>query len=119
MCAQIDFISFFHRINVTNMFWCHTKTGPFPQFKSNPLTSAVILNIMKSIKSVCFDFRFIQMAPLYFFYNLPPSESKEILQDMLDPVGSPKRTKEKLSATTASTEASAEAQQTADRCAIQ
>lgn len=30
-------------------------------------------------------FRFIQMVPLYFFYNLPPSESKEILQGMLDP----------------------------------
>ncbi|KAM4524080.1 DEAD/H (Asp-Glu-Ala-Asp/His) box polypeptide 32a [Odontesthes bonariensis] len=31
---------------------------------------------------------FIQMAPLYFFYNLPPSESKDILQDMLDPEAS-------------------------------
>ncbi|XP_029695554.1 DEAD/H (Asp-Glu-Ala-Asp/His) box polypeptide 32a [Takifugu rubripes] len=65
---------------------------------------------------------FIQMAPLYFFYNLPPSESKEMLQDMLDPVGSTKCTKEELSATTASTEAKsscAEAPQTADRCAIQ
>lgn len=62
------------------------------------------------------------MAPLYFFYNLPPSESKEILQDMLDPVGSTKSTKEKLSANTSSTEAEsscAEAPQTADRCAIQ
>ncbi|XP_061788039.1 DEAD/H (Asp-Glu-Ala-Asp/His) box polypeptide 32a isoform X2 [Nerophis lumbriciformis] len=28
---------------------------------------------------------FTQMAPLYFFYNLPPSESKEILQELLDP----------------------------------
>ncbi|XP_019903110.1 putative pre-mRNA-splicing factor ATP-dependent RNA helicase DHX32 isoform X2 [Esox lucius] len=27
---------------------------------------------------------FIQMAPQYFFYNLPPSESKDILQNMLD-----------------------------------
>ncbi|KAM3605619.1 uncharacterized protein V6R79_002112 [Siganus canaliculatus] len=26
---------------------------------------------------------FIQMAPQYFFYNLPPSESKDILQDIL------------------------------------
>lgn len=62
------------------------------------------------------------MAPLYFFYNLPPSESKEMLQDMLDPVGSTKRTKENLSATTGSTEAKtscAEAPQAADRCAIQ
>lgn len=30
------------------------------------------------------------MAPLYFFYNLPPSESKDILQDMLDPDASRK-----------------------------
>lgn len=59
------------------------------------------------------------MAPLYFFYNLPPSESKEILQDMLDPVGSTKRTKEKLSATTEAKSSCAEAPQTADRCAIQ
>ncbi|KAG7228052.1 hypothetical protein INR49_005674 [Caranx melampygus] len=33
---------------------------------------------------------FIQMAPLYFFYNLPPSESKDILQDMLNPDASRK-----------------------------
>ncbi|KAK5906120.1 hypothetical protein CgunFtcFv8_002011 [Champsocephalus gunnari] len=33
---------------------------------------------------------YIQMAPLYFFYNLPPSESKDILQDMLDPDASRK-----------------------------
>uniref|UniRef100_A0A6Q2YS19 Helicase ATP-binding domain-containing protein n=1 Tax=Esox lucius TaxID=8010 RepID=A0A6Q2YS19_ESOLU len=29
---------------------------------------------------------FIQMAPQYFFYNLPPSESKDILQHILDGV---------------------------------
>ena len=28
--------------------------------------------------------RFIQMAPQYFFFNLPPSESKDILQNILD-----------------------------------
>lgn len=28
--------------------------------------------------------RFIQMAPLYYFYNLPPSESKDILQNILN-----------------------------------
>lgn len=52
---------------------------------------------MKSIKSVCFDplgsFRWHR-----FFYNLPPSESKKILQDMLDPHGSKKCKKEKLNA---------------------
>ncbi|XP_061564224.1 DEAD/H (Asp-Glu-Ala-Asp/His) box polypeptide 32a isoform X1 [Cololabis saira] len=31
---------------------------------------------------------FIQMAPLYFFYNLPSSESKDILQHMLESEGS-------------------------------
>ncbi|KAG9341860.1 hypothetical protein JZ751_018584 [Albula glossodonta] len=31
---------------------------------------------------------FIQMAPQYFFYNLPPSESKDILQHILDHGGS-------------------------------
>lgn len=28
--------------------------------------------------------RFVQMAPQYFFYNLPPSECKELLQYILD-----------------------------------
>ena len=28
--------------------------------------------------------RFIEMAPQYFFYNLPPSGSKKFLQDLLD-----------------------------------
>lgn len=28
--------------------------------------------------------RFIQMTPQYFFYNLPPSESKDLLQDIMD-----------------------------------
>lgn len=58
------------------------------------------------------------MAPLYFFYNLPPSESKEILQDMLGPDGCKK---EKLNATitTEATSSCAETPQTSDRCAIQ
>lgn len=62
------------------------------------------------------------MAPLYFFYNLPPSESKEILQDMLDPDGSKKCENEKLNAATISAEAKsscAEAPPTSDRCVIQ
>nr|XP_046233234.1 DEAD/H (Asp-Glu-Ala-Asp/His) box polypeptide 32a [Scatophagus argus] len=61
---------------------------------------------------------FIQMAPLYFFYNLPPSESKDILQDMLDPDGSRKRKDEKQKATTISS-GCAVAPQTYDRCVIQ
>lgn len=61
------------------------------------------------------------MAPLYFFYNLPPSESKAILQDMLDPDGSKTCKNEKLNATVTSEAKSscAETPQTSDRCAIQ
>lgn len=62
------------------------------------------------------------MAPLYFFYNLPPSESKEILQNMLDPVVSTKCKEEKLNTITSSTEpesSCAESPQPSDRCAIQ
>ncbi|KAG8008621.1 ATP-dependent RNA helicase DQX1 [Nibea albiflora] len=46
---------------------------------------------------------FIQIAPLYFFYNLPPSESKDILQDVLDPGG--KREEEKQKAATTGSDA--------------
>lgn len=62
------------------------------------------------------------MAPLYFFYNLPPSESKEILQNMLDPDGSKKGKNEALNATTITSEAEsscAEAPQTSERCVVQ
>ncbi|XP_049420011.1 DEAD/H (Asp-Glu-Ala-Asp/His) box polypeptide 32a [Epinephelus fuscoguttatus] len=65
---------------------------------------------------------YIQMAPLYFFYNLPPSESKDILQDMLDPDGSRKRKDEKQKAITVHSEADsgcAVVPQTYDRCVIQ
>lgn len=70
--------------------------------------------------SVCS--RFIQMAPLYFFYNLPPSESKDILQDMLDPDGSKKCKDEKQNAAAISGDAEsgcAVVPQTYDRCVIQ
>lgn len=35
--------------------------------------------------------RFLQVAPQYFFYNLPASESKDILQNMLNEGPSPPR----------------------------
>ncbi|XP_029313079.1 DEAD/H (Asp-Glu-Ala-Asp/His) box polypeptide 32a [Cottoperca gobio] len=63
---------------------------------------------------------YIQMAPLYFFYNLPPSESKDILQDMLEPDRSRKREEQK--AITVSGDAGsgcAVVPQTYDRCVIQ
>lgn len=59
--------------------------------------------------------RFIQMAPLYFFYNLPPCESKDILQDMLDPDGKQKTT----TVISDSNNGCAVALQTYDRCVIQ
>lgn len=62
------------------------------------------------------------MAPLYFFYNLPPSESKDILQDMLDPDGSRKRKDKDQKAATIGSDAGsgcAVVPQTYDRCVIQ
>uniref|UniRef100_A0A3Q0QU28 Putative pre-mRNA-splicing factor ATP-dependent RNA helicase DHX32 n=1 Tax=Amphilophus citrinellus TaxID=61819 RepID=A0A3Q0QU28_AMPCI len=64
---------------------------------------------------------FIEMAPLYYFYNLPPSESKDILQDMLDPEGSRNR-KEKKPQNAISSDANggcAIVTQSYDRCLIQ
>ncbi|XP_028423565.1 DEAD/H (Asp-Glu-Ala-Asp/His) box polypeptide 32a isoform X2 [Perca flavescens] len=65
---------------------------------------------------------YIQMAPLYFFYNLPPSESKDILQEMLDPDRSRKCEDGKQKAITVSSDANsgcAVLPQTYDRCVIQ
>ncbi|XP_022049879.1 DEAD/H (Asp-Glu-Ala-Asp/His) box polypeptide 32a [Acanthochromis polyacanthus] len=59
---------------------------------------------------------FIQMAPLYFFYNLPPSESKDILQDMLDPEASNKEKKLRAAADDSGCTA---VTQSYDRCVIQ
>ncbi|KAK2820540.1 hypothetical protein Q5P01_023499 [Channa striata] len=54
-------------------------------------------NCMRTVSEISPQ-EFLQIAPLYYFYNLPPSESKDILQDMLDPVGSTKRKDEKQKA---------------------
>ncbi|XP_054454612.1 putative pre-mRNA-splicing factor ATP-dependent RNA helicase DHX32 [Anoplopoma fimbria] len=65
---------------------------------------------------------YIQMAPLYFFYNLPPSESKDILQDMLDPDGSRKCEDGKQKDSTICDDDNtgcAVVPQTYDRCVIQ
>lgn len=66
-----------------------------------------------------FCFRFLQMAPQYFFCNLPPSESKEILQQILDSdrTGTARRTKPQPAAPETKTE-TAEAE-SHDRCIIQ
>lgn len=59
------------------------------------------------------------MAPLYFFYNLPPSESKEILQGMLDPDRSKKCKEKKAKQKGGDSSCTVVTQQTHDRCAIQ
>lgn len=64
-------------------------------------------------------FRFIQMAPLYFFYNLPPSEGKEILQGMLDPDRSKKCKENKTKQKGGESGCAVVAPQTYDRCVIQ
>ncbi|XP_029978328.1 putative pre-mRNA-splicing factor ATP-dependent RNA helicase DHX32 [Sphaeramia orbicularis] len=61
---------------------------------------------------------FIQMAPLYFFYNLPSSESKDILQDILDPDGSRNCKDGKQRPLTSNSDCTTESQ-TYDRCVIQ
>ncbi|XP_073725761.1 putative pre-mRNA-splicing factor ATP-dependent RNA helicase DHX32 [Misgurnus anguillicaudatus] len=59
---------------------------------------------------------FIQMAPQYFFYNLPPSESKDLLQHIMDH-GSAAPSKGKRKPQTSSSAESEE--QVHDRCTIQ
>lgn len=62
------------------------------------------------------------MAPLYFFYNLPPSESKDILQDLLDPHGTRSCKDESQSAAGVGGDADdscAAAAQPYERCVIQ
>uniref|UniRef100_A0A9J7ZTA7 DEAH-box helicase 32 (putative) n=1 Tax=Cyprinus carpio carpio TaxID=630221 RepID=A0A9J7ZTA7_CYPCA len=59
---------------------------------------------------------FIQMAPQYFFYNLPPSESKDLLQHIIDH-GSAAPSKGKRKSQTPSSPASEE--QSHERCTIQ
>ncbi|XP_011486564.2 DEAD/H (Asp-Glu-Ala-Asp/His) box polypeptide 32a isoform X1 [Oryzias latipes] len=63
---------------------------------------------------------FLQMAPLYYFYNLPPSESKDMLQVLLDSDGC-SNCKEKTQTARMSGDANscAAATQSHDRCAIQ
>uniref|UniRef100_A0A8C7Z1R0 DEAH (Asp-Glu-Ala-His) box polypeptide 32a n=1 Tax=Oryzias sinensis TaxID=183150 RepID=A0A8C7Z1R0_9TELE len=63
---------------------------------------------------------FLQMAPLYYFYNLPPSESKDMLQVLLDSDGC-SNCKEKTQTARMSGDANscATATQSHDRCAIQ
>lgn len=54
------------------------------------------------------------MAPQYFFYNLPPSESKDILQNILN--GAAQHCQEKKPLTS---KEEPQEDQTYDRCVIQ
>lgn len=40
--------------------------------------------ILAPVSRLPFRVRFLHVAPQYFFYNLPASESKDILQSMLN-----------------------------------
>nr|XP_049615298.1 putative pre-mRNA-splicing factor ATP-dependent RNA helicase DHX32 isoform X1 [Syngnathus scovelli] len=60
---------------------------------------------------------FTQTAPLYYFYNLPHSESKDILQDMLEPRATRENDKNKASNLT--DDSSSSNVQSTDRCVIQ
>ncbi|XP_030630739.1 DEAD/H (Asp-Glu-Ala-Asp/His) box polypeptide 32a [Chanos chanos] len=64
---------------------------------------------------------FIQMAPQYFFYNLPPSESKDILQHILDNVGSGncKKKPKSQQPITSETKKDCGESQSSDRCVLQ
>ncbi|XP_047465138.1 DEAD/H (Asp-Glu-Ala-Asp/His) box polypeptide 32a isoform X2 [Mugil cephalus] len=65
---------------------------------------------------------FIEMAPLYFFYNLPPSESKDLLQDMLEPERARSRRADKSQTAAIGSDnagGGASVTQAYDRCAIQ
>ncbi|XP_077358658.1 DEAD/H (Asp-Glu-Ala-Asp/His) box polypeptide 32a [Festucalex cinctus] len=55
---------------------------------------------------------FTQTAPLYYFYNLPHSESKDILQHMLDPRANTRKDKDSNLADDSNVRST-------DRCAIQ
>ncbi|KAJ8284754.1 hypothetical protein COCON_G00036040 [Conger conger] len=64
---------------------------------------------------------FIQMAPQYFFYNLPPSESKDILQHILDGAGSSHHSDKKQKTETHDSEPHKDctANQSYERCVVQ
>lgn len=63
--------------------------------------------------------RFIQIAPQYFFYNLPPSECKEFLQHILETevAGSEKSRQDTHPVNTDAQEG--QESQSSDRCVIQ
>lgn len=61
------------------------------------------------------------MAPQYFFYNLPPSESKDILQHILDSAGSTHHSDKKQKTQTRESEPHKDCaeNQSYERCVVQ
>uniref|UniRef100_A0A672G6A4 Putative pre-mRNA-splicing factor ATP-dependent RNA helicase DHX32 n=1 Tax=Salarias fasciatus TaxID=181472 RepID=A0A672G6A4_SALFA len=70
-------------------------------------------NCLRTVTPITAE-EFIHMAPHYFFYNLPPSESKEILQNILNHEAS--QYQEEKAQTS---QEEPEEDQAPDRCAIQ
>ncbi|KAL0964779.1 hypothetical protein UPYG_G00328820 [Umbra pygmaea] len=62
---------------------------------------------------------FIQMAPQYFFYNLPASESKDILQHVLDQAESGHKAKQQQTLTSEEHTVCSAVTQSTDRCVLQ
>ncbi|XP_067101181.1 putative pre-mRNA-splicing factor ATP-dependent RNA helicase DHX32 [Osmerus mordax] len=78
-------------------------------------------NCIRTVSEI-FPEVFIQMAPQYFFYNLPPSESKDMLQPMLDSAGSrniKNKTQKDLTITGTEVHKDYSVTQSNDRCVIQ
>ncbi|XP_037318860.1 DEAD/H (Asp-Glu-Ala-Asp/His) box polypeptide 32a isoform X2 [Pungitius pungitius] len=112
-----------------HMAQVHPLSGYGPQSHKLGLPEWVVFheytlsqnNCMRTVSEISPQV-YIQMAPMYFFYNLPPSESKDILQDMLDPEGSRNCQDGKQEASTIGGEVDvgcAVVSQSYDRCVIQ
>ncbi|KAM4715715.1 DEAD/H (Asp-Glu-Ala-Asp/His) box polypeptide 32a isoform 2-T2 [Anableps anableps] len=75
-------------------------------------------NCMKTVSEISPQV-FNEMAPMYFFYNLPPSESKDILQKMLDSEESRHCTKNQITNGSSDTNRNSAAGTQTDKCVIQ
>ncbi|XP_015231394.1 PREDICTED: putative pre-mRNA-splicing factor ATP-dependent RNA helicase DHX32 [Cyprinodon variegatus] len=63
--------------------------------------------------------KFLEMAPLYFFYNLPPSESKDVLQEMLNAEDSRHCSKKQTTNGSIDADRSCAYETQTDKCVIQ
>ncbi|XP_043912118.1 putative pre-mRNA-splicing factor ATP-dependent RNA helicase DHX32 [Protopterus annectens] len=72
-------------------------------------------NYIKTVSHISPDM-FVQLVPQYYFYNLPPSESKDILQEMLHQSSMPNEQQKHTSSDHSSNDADGK---TEERCSIQ